>query len=290
MSLTPEQLCCIPLLRGIGDKQLKQLSSVFEKRDLPEGEVLFEMGRPAEAFYLLASGEVAIWEGDQIRYRLRPPAAIGELGALAELDRSTTATVGRAAEVWQVTRESLLKFFESHVEIAMPFYQNLVELIADKMKRDQVRMEDMRRNIIRTQKVMKQLRDYVLESQDTPISDTLHNKLDDLIRHNRRVNYRVSPPDSLEASVRLNDNKTMVPVGQISRTHVSFSLYEGPLPADGSAWSGVLCLSGPEIPISGTVLRTLDRRVDLMLDLLIDDYGSILDGYLARVQMLDFMV
>jgi len=290
MSLTPEQLRCIPLLRGIDDEQLQQLSGVFEKRDLPEGETLFEAGKPAKAFYLLASGEVAIFEGEQIRYRLRSPSSIGELGALSDLNRSTTATISRPAEVWQVTREALQEFFETHGEIAMPFYQNLVELTGDKMKRDQIRLEDMRRNIIRTQKVMKQLRDFVLESQDTPISDTLHNKLDDMIRNNRRINYRVSPPDTLQASVRLDDNKTTAPVVQISRTHVSFTLPAGPLPTDGSAWSGVLSLSGPEIPISGTVLRTIDRRVDLMLDLLIDDYGSQLDGYLARVQMLDFMV
>jgi CRP-like cAMP-binding protein len=290
MSLTPEQLGCIPLLRGIDDRRLQLLSSVFERHEAPEGEELFKAGQPDDTFYLLASGEVAIWEGDQIRYKLRPPSSFGELGALSGLDRNTTATVSRPAEMWRVTRESLLRFFESHGEIAMPFYQNLVELIADKMTRDQIRLEDMRRNIIRTQKVMKQLRDFVLESQDTPISDTLHNKLDDMIRHNRRVNYRVRPPDALQASVRLSDNKTTVPVVQISRTHVSFVVSEGQLPGDGDAWSGVLCLSGPEIPISGTVLRTIDRRVDLMLDLLIDDYGSILDGYLARVQMLDFMV
>lgn len=289
MSLTPEKLRCIPLLRGIDDKQLKELSSVFEKRDLPKGETLFEAGTPARAFYLLSSGEVAIWEGDQIRYKLRPPASIGELGALADLRRVTTATISRKAKVWQVTKEALLTFFETHGEIAMPFYQNLVELIGDKMKRDQIRLEDMRSNIIRTQKVMKQLRDFVLESQDTPISDTLHNKLDDMIRNNRRVNYRVNPPNTLQAQVRLAD-KTTVPVVQISRTHVSFTIPAGKLPKDGSAWSGVVNLCGPEIPISGTVLRTIDRRVDLMLDLLIDDYGSTLDGYLARVQMLDFMV
>jgi CRP-like cAMP-binding protein len=289
MSLTPEQLRCIPLFRDISDKQLMQLSAVFIKRDADEGYQLFEAGKPADAFYLLASGEVAIYEGDQVRYRLRPPAPIGELGALAGLNRNTTAIVSRPAELWEVTREGLLRFFETHVEISLPFYQTLVHLIADKVRRDQTRLEDMRRNIIRTQKAMKQMRDYILESEDTPISESLHNKLEDLIRHNRRVNYRVRPPDTLSASVRSNDGAS-ISVVQISRTHVSFIVEEGPLPDDGSAWSGVLSLSGPEIPISGTVLRTIDRRVDVMLDLLIDTYGSILDGYLARVQMLDFMV
>jgi CRP/FNR family cyclic AMP-dependent transcriptional regulator len=289
MPLTPDQLRSIPLLRGMTDQQLKQLAGVFEPRNLAKGDPLFKAGQPAECFYLLARGEVKIFEGDKERYTLKPPAPIGELGALADLRRSTTAVVARNAELWQVSRDGLLGFFESHSEIALTFYQNLVSLIADKVRRDQVRLEDMRRNIIRTQKTMKQMRDFLLESDDTPISETLHNKLEDLIRHNRRVNYRVRPPDTLPASVRV-DRQTMAAVAEISRTHVSFVLDEGLLPQDGVPWSGVLCLSGPEIPISGTVLRTIDRRVDLKLDLLIDAYGSILDGYLTRVQMLDFMV
>jgi CRP-like cAMP-binding protein len=271
------------------DQQLMQLAGVFELTEMPDGSVLFEAGKPAEAFYLLSRGEVKIFEGDKERYALRPPAPIGELGALADLNRNTTATVSRSAEIWRVTRDALLKFFESHGEISLIFYQNLVHLIADKVRRDQMRLEDMRRNIIRTQKSMKQMRDYVLESEDTLISETLHNKLEDLIRHNRRVNYRVRPPETLPASIRADSSK-QVTVLEISRTHISFMLPEGPMPPVGDTWSGVLSLSGPEIPVSGTVLRNIGRRVDLKLDLLIDTYGASLDGYLTRVQMLDFMV
>ena len=52
----------------------------------------------------------------------------------------------------------------------------------------------------------------------------------------------------------------------------------------------MLWLSGPEIPVSGKVLRTIGPLIDVELDLLFEDYGAILDGYLTRVQMLDFMV
>lgn len=289
MSLSPEQLRCIPMLRGLSDEQLVQLASIFSKIALPAGEILFQASQPADAFYLLEGGEVAIYEGDEVRYLLHPPAPIGELGALAGLTRNTSAIISEDSQLWKVTREALLKFFEAHGEIALPFYQNLMQLIADKVRRDQVRLEDMRQNIIRTQKAMKKMRDFVLESVDTPISENLHNTLEEQIMHNRRVNYRVRPPDTLPANVRLKDG-IEVPVMQISRTHVSFFLEQDPLPEDRAHWTGVLCMSGPEIPISGTVLRTIGRRVDLKLDMLIDDYSSMLDGYLTRVQMLDFMV
>jgi CRP-like cAMP-binding protein len=289
MSLSPDLLRCIPFLRGLTDQQLMQLAGIFEQQRLSEGGVLFQAGMSDEAFYLLAEGEVSIFEGSQLRYQLRPPAPIGELGALANLTRNTTATISKPSEVWKVTRESLHKFFQAHGEIALLFYQNLMHLLADKVRRDQIRLEDMRHNIIRTQKAMKQMRDVILESKNTPISESLHNELEELIRHNRRVNYRVKPPDTMPANVRFSDG-SLTQVVQISRTHVSFNLEHGDLPAAGDRFSGVLGLSGPELPISGKVLRTVESRVDLELDLLIDLYGSMLDGYLARVQMLDFMV
>jgi CRP/FNR family transcriptional regulator, cyclic AMP receptor protein len=288
MTLSPEQLGCIPLLHGITEEQLVQLAAILEPVSLPEGEILFEAGQAASAFYLLAVGEVALYEDDEVRYRLRPVAPIGELGALAGLDRNTTAIVSQQAQLWRITRDALLSFFGSHPGVAVPFYQNLLHLIADKVRRDQTRLDDMRRNLIRTQKAMKQMRDLLLESPDTPVSEPLHNKLEELIRNNRRVNYRLEPPTTLAAQVKLKDG-TLAPVVQISRTHISFQL-EGVLPTEGAHWIGVLCLGGPEVPISGRVLRLVGRRVDLKLDLLIEEYGQTLDGYLTRVQMLDFMV
>jgi CRP-like cAMP-binding protein len=290
MALGPDQLRCIPLLRGFSDEELRRLADLFQPLALVEGQTLFEPGAPGNEFYVLTAGEVTVYEGDQVRCQLWPPCPIGELGAIAGLSRVARGVASRPSELWRVAREPLLGFFDRHAAIAIPFYQNLVSLIADKVRRDQIRLEDMRRNIIRTQKAMKQMRDYLLESQDTPISDTLHNKLEELIRHNRRINYRVEPPDGHPAQVRL-DGGGVAAVTQISRTHLSFVMPEAQaLPAIGAHAICVLGLDELEIPISGTVLRTINRRVDLELDLLVDEYGAALDGYLTRVQMLDFMV
>ena len=289
MPLSPGQLGCIPLLRGLPDHQIQQLAAIFEPLVLPEGEVLFRDGDRATSFYLLTAGEIGIQEGAELRYRLRPPAPIGELGALAGLHRNTTAVVTERAELWKATRETALGFFDQHRDITLRFYQNLVHLIADKVGRDQTRLDDMRHNIVRTQKAMKQMRDLLLESPETPVSEALHGNLEQLIQNNRRVNYRLEPPPTLPARVRL-DNGSTLPVAQISRTHLRYQQDEGQLPATAATWSGVLWLSGPEIPVSGKVLRTIGPLIDVELDLLFEDYGAILDGYLTRVQMLDFMV
>ncbi len=289
MSLSPDVLKCIPMLQGITEEQLSQLVEVFESRKLEQGEILFEVDTPATDFFFLTEGEITITEGDNIRYKLHPPAPIGELGALAGLNRNTTARANIPSEVWSITSPKLMRFFEAHGEIALPFYQSLVHVIADKVRRDQLRLNDMRRNIIRTQKAMKKMRSILLHNQDTPISDSLHQLLEEMIKNNRRANYRVSPPAILQAKIKLDDD-SFASVVQLSRTHISF-VFEGESPLEeGVHWSGVLTLDGPEIPISGKVLTVEEGKVELELDLLIEEYGSTLDGYLTRVQMLDFMV
>jgi len=93
-----------------------------------------------------------------------------------------------------------------------------LSVVADKVHRDQTRMADMRQNLMRTQKQLKQLRELVLESDETPISAPIHDALDTLITHNRRVNYRVEPPAALPVVLRLSGGDCKV--DDISRTHV----------------------------------------------------------------------
>jgi CRP-like cAMP-binding protein len=289
MSLSPNQLRSIPFLSAFSDQQLDQLSQIFKQQQMEQGVVLFREGFPDDSFYLLAKGEVNILEGDKLRYQLRPPTPIGEVGALAELKRNTTAVVAQPSEIWKINRRDLLKFFENNNDIALLFYQNLVKSMAFKLKRDQIHIEDMQTNIIRTQKAMKQMQALILQSKDTPISESLHNELEELITHNRRVNYRIEPLNSMPAHIRLK-NGAVLKVVEISKSHLSFLQEQDSAPRAGDTITAVLCLSGPEIPISGKVLRIIENRGDLKLDGLIDMYEAVLDGYLARIQMLDYMV
>jgi len=159
-------------------------------------------------------------------------------------------------------------------------------VVADKVHRDQRRIADMRSNLIGTQKELKRLRELVLEQEETPISAPVHDTLDKLITHNRRVNYRVEPPPALAAHCRIDN--VSAPIADISRTHVTVEL-DKDLPAAGSWLSGVAHLAGTEIPISGRVHRVHGKKVTVELDLMIDEYAAALEGYLTRAQLLDIL-
>jgi CRP-like cAMP-binding protein len=283
----------IPLFRGFSDDELGEIAALFEPlhpgpvSSPAAGKPLFEPGDHARVFYLLTGGEVVLDRpGDDV-YRLRPPALIGELGALTGLARSSQAAPAEGAEVWRMEAAVIQRFLGDNQELGVRFLVNLLELVADKVDRDQRRLADMRTNLVRTQKELKRVRELVLDAEETPLSAPVHDALDRLITTNRRVNYRVAPPSALASALRVDD--TRHPVAELSRTHVTVAWASGaPSPND---WrTGVLGLAGTEIPISGRVIRSGNGKVTFELDLLIDEYAAMLEGYLTRVQLLDILV
>src|ERR1044071_8005592 len=279
MAPSAAELRTIPLFRGFADDALVALGALFTRRIVDETVPLFDVGEAATALYLLTEGEVVLEQpGDEV-FRLSPPALIGELGALTNLPRSTRATMKPGSTVWALPAVKLQAYLASHQERGLHFLVNLLGVVAEKVHRDQTRMTDMRQNLIRTQKELKRLRELVLETVETPLSAPVHDTLDQLIARNRRVGYRVEPPPSLSARLRVDGGIAEV-IG-LSRTQLTLRT-PAPLP-DGATWcSGVLDLGGTEIPVSGSVNRE-GGKLTVVLDLLIDANAAILEGYLTRV-------
>ncbi|HSD88355.1 MAG TPA: cyclic nucleotide-binding domain-containing protein [Kofleriaceae bacterium] len=285
MGPSASELRTIPLFHGFSDVELSEIAGLFTQVETAK-TTLFDVGEPASTLYLLTKGEVALERPGDDMFRLSPPALIGELGALTGLSRSTKANVVAGSVVWALPAKKLQAFLADHQELGVRFLVNLLSTVADKVHRDQRRMADMRTNLIGTQKELKRLRELVLEAPETPISAPVHDTLDKLITHNRRVNYRVEPPPALAASCRFET--TSSPIADISRTHITVTLPTAP-PAIGTWMSGVAHLGSTEIPISGRVHRVHGKKMTLELDLMIDEFASVLEGYLTRAQLLDIL-
>lgn len=286
--ITPAELHGIHIFREFTDEHLERLSGLFLPVAAREGEVLFTQGQSADAFYILLAGEVSLRQDEQEVYLLRPPCIVGELGATAGLARHCRAVVGPGAVLRRVDSSRLQAFCAENPDIGLVFYRSLLSSAAAKIAHDQRRGSEMRDHIITTQKKMKELREFILESPDTPISGRIHDVLEGLIQQNRRANYRVAPPAALASSLRLDDGR-VADIVELSRTHLNVRL-SGALPKPDDEISGALALAGPEIPISGRILRVQGDRVVIVLDLLIEDFATVLEGYLTRVQMFDFLV
>lgn len=288
IGISPAELHGIHIFRDFSEQDLQRLTQLFEPVVAREGEVLFTQGEAATAFYVLLAGELSLRQDEREVYLLRPPCILGELGATTGLPRHCRAVVGPGASLRRIDAKRLHDFCARNPSIGLSFYRALLASAAAKIAHDQRRSAEMREHIITTQKAMKQLRDFILESPDSPISARIHDTLEGLIRQNRRANYRVEPPAALAAQLRLDDGRTG-DVVELSRTHLNVRL-PGALPKPDAEISGALVLAGPEIPVSGRILRVQGDRVVIVLDLLLDEFATALEGYLTRVQMFDFLV
>ncbi|MBK9031866.1 MAG: cyclic nucleotide-binding domain-containing protein [Myxococcales bacterium] len=288
MAPRPEHLRLVPLFRGFTDDELLGVAELFEPVVARPDGIVFETGEAATELYLLIEGEVTLVRPADDTYRLRPPALIGELGALTGLPRSCRAVVAGEAKLFRLEAARLQRHFGDNQELGVRFLANLLEVVADKVHRDQRRIGDMRQNIVRTQKELKQIRTLILESPESPLSQPIHDAVDDLISHNRRVNYWVEPP--VAASVKFRLDAGTADVNELSRTQVSVTWPDRTPPANGAWLAGVLELGGTEVPASGKVISVDGKRVTLELDLFIDMYAQVLEGYLTRVQLLDILV
>jgi CRP-like cAMP-binding protein len=295
MPVKPSDLHAIPLFHGITDAHLAELTSAGEEISVPAGTVLFEAGSEPRHLHLLLGGEVALREpgadgaGPEPRFRLRPVSLLGELGAVTGLVRSTTAETTAASDLWRIGVPELRQFFESHGDVAFPFYHNLLAIVTDKVRRDTHRLDETRANLIRTQKGMKRLLELVLQTEETPLSKAVCETLEELIEHNRRSHYLVAPTSTLASWVRLDAGAT-VEVKEISDTQLRIAVTGGGPSTAGAEWSGVLITPGGEVPVSGKVESSDGGSALIKLDLFIDQYAAVLRDYLTRVQMLDFVV
>lgn len=288
-------LRALPLFQGISEVRLEQLVATFRPSSHKAGSVLFRPGDTATHFDLLTKGQITVEEErtstevPPVRFDLRPLAPIGELGALTGVPRSTTATATTDVELLTVKVGDLLGFFDANGDIGLAFYKNLLGLVSDKVRRDRSRIEDMRSNIVRTQKAMKQMREVVLAATETEISKPIFDTLDTMIEKNRRAHYRVNPTAAYPAHVRLDDGR-IVPVLEVSEGHVKVAGTTKDLTKDPTFWAGVLVVPTSEILLSGSVVREGEGGVVVKLDTLVDEYKAKLDDYTTRVQLLDFVV
>lgn len=287
VTLAAADLRHLPLFRTLKEAQLVELLRAFTPRRIAKGATLFREGEIPQNFQILTEGSIELSEAQEPKLTVTPVAPIGELGALTGIPRNTTAVALEPSQILEIPMSELHALFSRSSELAIVFYKSLLDVVGDKVRRDKVRMDEMRANLIRTQKAMKELRELVLSSDETPLSQPICDRLDDLIEHNRRGHYRAAPVSGHDASVRLTSGKS-VPVVELSEGYLKLDPAAGI--GAGSEVTGVLTLPRGELPVGGRVERTGSDGVLLKLDLLIDEHQRALAGYMTELQMLDFVV
>jgi EmrB/QacA subfamily drug resistance transporter len=94
----------IPLLEGLPEETLAELTAASRTVTVPAGEWLFEQGDPAGSAYVVASGRLQIVQDGALVRELTPGTVVGELALLTGEPRSAGARAHRDATLLELPR------------------------------------------------------------------------------------------------------------------------------------------------------------------------------------------
>lgn len=282
-----DSLASISLFTGLGRADLAKVLEVFEPKAVKAGEVLFEAGTAPTALCILVEGALSIRNETGEVLGVSPPQPIGELSALTGEDRNLTAVASAPSTLLAAPVERFQELLQADGRIGFAILRNVMRVAARKIGRDRRRLNEMRENIVGTQKAMKRMREALLDSEDTPLHVALFEQLDALVEQNRKIHYLVEPSRMVPTDLVLPEGRRRVTA--LSREWLYFSDPPGSVKA-GEELRAVLSLDGREIPISGRVEKAADGEAAVYLDELIAEYDDAFSTHLSRAQLLDVVL
>jgi CRP-like cAMP-binding protein len=139
-----DSLAAIPFFGGLEPASLERLAGSMRSRRFRRGEVIFHVGDPGDALFVIVSGEVKITlpseTGEEaILATLRPGDVFGELALLDGAPRSASASALEATETVVLPRDR----FRELLATEAAFRDALLASIAGELRRLTTHVEEL---------------------------------------------------------------------------------------------------------------------------------------------------
>ncbi len=127
------------LFKGCSAEDLQAVSGFFKERLIKSNTTIFTEKMPAEALYLIKSGNVRIsmmaGEGEEKSLvQLGPGEFFGELALLQEENRMVTARSASAAELLIFTRKDFQSLMDTYPQVAAAMVLAIANLLAMRVR------------------------------------------------------------------------------------------------------------------------------------------------------------
>jgi CRP/FNR family cyclic AMP-dependent transcriptional regulator len=94
-----ELLKGVPLLAGLGRREIEEVGRLAEEVDVGEGQVLMRQGSTGSEFFVIVDGRVRIEQSGTTIASLGPGDFLGEIALVDDGPRTATATTESAAKL-----------------------------------------------------------------------------------------------------------------------------------------------------------------------------------------------
>ncbi len=134
--LTTDQLLArVPLFAGLSHKDLRQVSSLATRLDLPEGKELTRQGQPGNEFLVILKGQVEVRIDGEVVATRGPGEYVGEIALLDDRPRTATVVAKTPVSVDVIGRREFMGLVATQPAIA----EQLLATMAQRLEDDAVR-------------------------------------------------------------------------------------------------------------------------------------------------------
>lgn len=134
-------LAACSLVRGLSTRELRVVATAMQRRELAQGEVIFQQGDEAEALYVVTRGSVSAivrvrgaHDRTQRFASLGPGTMFGEMALVDQAGRSADAVADGAACLQVLSREHLDRLTAEHPEVAAKLYRNIAAHLGERLR------------------------------------------------------------------------------------------------------------------------------------------------------------
>lgn len=132
---------------GLSDEGAsRELVSLFTEKSAAAGDILFDHNDPAEAFFLLIEGRLAIHkytgflERMQVIALIDPGAVVGECSVLPRHKRTTRVTVIQDSKLLCLAKKDFVSFQEAFPKSSNAILQYLLSIVSLRLEKTSERL------------------------------------------------------------------------------------------------------------------------------------------------------
>jgi len=133
----------VSLFKGFSITDMIIMAQIAQEVSFEAGHVLFRVGDPGDALYLILEGKVDIVnENDKLLVSVGPPGCFGEVAVMDKKGRSATVRCVEECRMLMITSKDFQEILEEYPAL----YKNIVYLLTSWLREDKTRAKEARKD------------------------------------------------------------------------------------------------------------------------------------------------
>lgn len=136
----------IPTFAGLGPESSRLILGLCEFRAIEAGQTVCRAGGQSDEMYVLLSGQLAVFNEDQVKLAaISPVAPVGEMGLITGQPRSATVRAAARANLLVIKKAGFDRLMRSNGVLCAQVFRNVIQTMArrlDDSRQTQRRLHD----------------------------------------------------------------------------------------------------------------------------------------------------